>query len=171
MLNEAGHEEVQIFASGGLDEADIADLVGRRAPIDAYGVGTDLVVSADRPAVDIAYKLVSYDDRPVAKLSPGKGILPAAKQVFRTGPPDQDVLGLRTETLAGEPLLAPIWRDGRALSGFDIHAARARADQGLRRLPDEWWDPFYRADLPTPRMSEALQETAERVIAGYSEPG
>jgi nicotinate phosphoribosyltransferase len=40
LLDQAGLEQVRIFASGELDEYAIADLVARRAPIDAYGVGT-----------------------------------------------------------------------------------------------------------------------------------
>src|SRR5205823_7083614 len=43
MLDEAGLSDVQIFASGGLDEFDITELVAAGAPIDAYGVGTGLV--------------------------------------------------------------------------------------------------------------------------------
>jgi nicotinate phosphoribosyltransferase len=171
MLDDAGHSDVQIFASGGLDEARITDLVGRGAPIDAYGVGTDLVVSADRPAVDIAYKLVAYDGRPVAKLSPGKANLPAAKQIFRDGTPERDVLGLRNESLPGEPLLAPIWRDGKRASEFDLEAACARAGGSTSILPAEWKDPSYASDPPTPRLSDGLRDVAERVTGGYEEPG
>jgi nicotinate phosphoribosyltransferase len=69
LLDQAGLQQVRIFASGGLDEHAIADLVARRAPIDAYGVGTKVGVSADAPYLDTAYKLVAYDGRPVMKLS------------------------------------------------------------------------------------------------------
>ena len=145
MLDEAGHPDVRILASGGLDENEIAELVGQRAPIDSFGVGTDLVVSRDRPAADIAYKLVAYDGRPVAKRSPGKETLPGAKQVFRS--PDGDVLGLRDEHLEGEPLLSPAWRDGEALRTFDMEAARRRASGGLEALPR----------TERPRLSERLR--------------
>ena len=84
LLDDAGLRDVQIFASGGLDEYDVAALVDAGAPIDGFGVGTDLVTSADRPAVDIAYKLVAYDGRPVAKFSADKASLPGAKQYFAT---------------------------------------------------------------------------------------
>jgi nicotinate phosphoribosyltransferase len=170
MLRDAGHDHVQIFASGGLDEIKIADLLRRGAPIDAYGVGTELVVSSDRPAVDIAYKLVAYDGRPVAKLSPGKSTIPGAKQVFRADGPDSDVLCLRRETLPGTPLLRPIWRDGRALSVFDVEEARARAGRCLKRLRAEWAEPSYGGEPPTPRLSEALETEARRVLGAY-EPG
>jgi nicotinate phosphoribosyltransferase len=55
LLDQAGLEQVRIFASGGLDEHAIADLAARRAPIDAYGVGTKVGVSADAPYLDTAY--------------------------------------------------------------------------------------------------------------------
>jgi nicotinate phosphoribosyltransferase len=83
LLDQAGLEQVRIFASGGLDEHAIADLAACRAPIDAYGVGTKVGVSADAPYLDTAYKLVAYAGRPVMKLSPGKITAPGPKQVFR----------------------------------------------------------------------------------------
>src|SRR5439155_10834675 len=118
MLDDAGLRDVRIFASGGLDETRILSFGD--APIDAFGVGTDLVVSADRPAADIAFKLVAYDGRPVAKFSTGKASLPGAKQVFRSGDPESDVLALRDERLDGEPLLRPVWRDGEPRTVFDM---------------------------------------------------
>ena len=60
LLDDAGMPDAQIFASGGLDEYAIAGLAARGAPIDAYGVGTKMGVSADAPYLDSAYKLVAY---------------------------------------------------------------------------------------------------------------
>lgn len=146
LLDEAGYADVQIFASGGLNEFRIRELTEAGAPIDAYGVGTDLVVSMDRPAVDIAYKLVAYDGRDVAKRSEGKETLPGAKQIFRTGGPQDDVLGLRSETLDGTPLLGEVWRDGRTTRAFDPETARERVVRELDALPHDW------AHLPTPEQ-------------------
>src|SRR5271169_1000902 len=73
----AGLPGARIFASGGLDEYAIAGLVAQQAPIDAYGVGTKMGVSADAPFLDSAYKLVTYAGRPVMKLSSGKAPRPA----------------------------------------------------------------------------------------------
>lgn len=133
MLDDAGLSSVQIFLSGGLDEAEIERLVTAGVPVDAFGVGTNLVVSADRPAVDIVYKLVAYDGRPVAKHSAGKATLPGAKQVFRT--PEHDVIALRDERRDGVPLLSRVWINGRAERTFDISEARARAADGTEKLP------------------------------------
>jgi nicotinate phosphoribosyltransferase len=153
MLDAAGLRRAQIIASGGLDEHQIATLVARGAPIDAYGVGTRMGVSADAPSLDSAYKLVAYGDRPVMKLSAGKATLPGAKQVFRAPTGDEgDVLGLRDEEAgpAHAPLLIPVIRDGRptpqAPDATDLSAARRRFTGDLEWLPSAARD----IDDPTP---------------------
>jgi nicotinate phosphoribosyltransferase len=83
ILDDAGLGQVGIFASGGLDEDVIAELVQAGAPITGFGVGTAMGVSDDAPSLDMAYKLVSYAGRGCIKLSPGKALLPGRKQVFR----------------------------------------------------------------------------------------
>lgn len=140
LLDHAGLQHVRIVASGGLDEYAIADLVGRGAPIDAYGVGTKMGVSADAPYLDSAYKLVCYGDRPVAKLSPGKPSLPGAKQAFRGKAARRDLLGLRDERppVGYEPLLVPVMATGRRTdsTGEDVAAARERFEADLTWLPE-----------------------------------
>jgi nicotinate phosphoribosyltransferase len=118
ILDDAGLQKVSIFASGGLDEQNIADVLGRGAPVDAFGIGTKMGVSADAPYLDIAYKLVKYDDRPVMKCSTGKQTLVNEKQVFRVrdkGRIDHDIIGLRDEKCEGEPLLHPVMKKGKRL--------------------------------------------------------
>src|SRR6266508_3346930 len=80
-----------------LDEVLIAELTARAAPIDAYGVGTKMGVSADAPYLDSAYELVAYGDRPVLKLSPEKATVPGRKQVFRAPDAHRELVGLREE--------------------------------------------------------------------------
>lgn len=158
LLDDAGLEDVTILASGGLDEVDIARLVADGAPIDAFGVGTDLVVSADRPALDIAYKLVEYGGRAVAKHSEGKRSYPGRKQVFRRGSPEGDVLGLRDEALDGERLLEPVWRNGERLATFDLVATREHVTAGIEALPERWKDVADPPSPPVPRIGPALRE-------------
>ena len=67
--------------------------------MDAFGIGTQMGVSADAPYVDSVYKLVEFDGRPVLKLSAGKATAPGRKQVWRG--PDGDMLALRDEPGAG----------------------------------------------------------------------
>ena len=104
ILDDAGLGRARIVASGGLDEGAISGLVARGAPIDAYGVGTRMGVSADAPSLDSAYKLVAFGDRSVMKLSVGKVTDPGVKQVFRGAAPGTgDVLGLRDQPVPARP--------------------------------------------------------------------
>ncbi len=116
LLDQAGLPGVRIFASGGLDEYQIERLVRAGAPIDAFGVGTRVGVSADAPSLDSAYKLVEYDGRPMVKLSEDKATEPGRKQVFRST--NGDRIGLRDEPVPDGP---------RAVAGPG-HAGR-RADR------------------------------------------
>jgi nicotinate phosphoribosyltransferase len=142
ILDGAGLCDVRIFVSGGLDERDLAKIVAAGAPVDAAGVGTRLGVSADAPYLDSVYKLVSYDDEPVLKLSPDKATLPGAKQVFR-GPGLADVLALRHEAAPPgmRPLLEPVMKGGVRLlppptEADALDAARACFEADLAELPD-----------------------------------
>ena len=72
LLDAAGLTTARIFASGGLDEHEVAELVRGGAPVDAFGIGTQLGVSADAPYLDTVYKLVEYDGQPTMKLSASK---------------------------------------------------------------------------------------------------
>jgi len=101
LLDEAGLGDVQIFASGGLDEYSVDELVRAGAPIDAFGIGTSMGVSADAPYLDCAYKLVEYAHRGRLKLSSGKTSWIGRKQVWRALDGDRmtgDCLALREET-------------------------------------------------------------------------
>ena len=141
ILDRAGLARVGIFASGGLDEQRIAELVAADAPIDAFGVGTRAVTSADAPAFDAVYKLVAYDGRGSVKLSPGKATLPGPKQVFRLrdgeGLAAGDVIARAGEWRDGEPLLEPVMRGGERLAAGrrTLAGARGRAARELGRLP------------------------------------
>jgi nicotinate phosphoribosyltransferase len=157
LLDEAGLSGVAIFASGGLNEDEIARLLGAGAPIDGFGVGTDMAVSRDAPSLDIAYKLVAYAGRPRVKLSTGKVLLPGPKQVFRIEPggaADHDILGRRDDEPGGRPLLVQVMAGGRrtAAGRATLADARARARDEIERLPAslrrlEPADPPYRVDL------------------------
>ncbi|MFN3870092.1 MAG: nicotinate phosphoribosyltransferase [Aquificaceae bacterium] len=83
LFDKEGFREVKIVVSGGVDEKDIQRWLSRSAPIDAFGVGTKLLTSADAPYLDIAYKLVEYEGKPKYKLSPGKATFPYKRQVIR----------------------------------------------------------------------------------------
>ena len=142
LLDRAGMQDAAVVVSGDLDERQIADLAAAGAPVDVWGVGTDLGTSRDSPAVGGVYKLVAdcRDGawRPVAKRSPDKATLPGAKQVFRHvagGVMREDVLAVADERLLGRPLLEPVMRDGRSELRDPLRVLRARAASELRALP------------------------------------
>ena len=117
-----------------------ARLVEGGAPIDGFGVGTRLDVSADAPYLDAVYKLVAYDGRGRIKLSTEKATLPGRKQVWRVsegGEPVRDVVALHDETIDGEPLLRPVMQGGRRLAAGSVtlDEARAHARAQRDRLP------------------------------------
>jgi nicotinate phosphoribosyltransferase len=176
MLDTAGLGRVGIFASGGLDEAQIAELVRRGAPINGFGVGTAMAVSSDAPALDLAYKLSGYAGRGRLKTSPGKANLPGQKQVFRLEPGGRavgDVIGRWDEPPPprGRPLLRPVMRGGQRLpagTGREVLAAsRELARRELDRLPDpirglEEAEPGYPVEI-SPALAAFREETMRGV--------
>ncbi|CCJ05873.1 nicotinate phosphoribosyltransferase [Methylocystis sp. SC2] len=140
ILDDAGLTDVQIVASGGLDEIKIDALTSRGAPIDVFGVGTDMAASSDAPAIDIAYKLTDYAGKGRMKLSAGKRSLPGRKQVFRQfsdGVASRDIIAREGETPPGVPLLQPFMLSGRrvAAQSCDLPQIRDYAKEQLAALP------------------------------------
>jgi nicotinate phosphoribosyltransferase len=139
-LDRAGLTGVEIFASVGLNEHEIAAMIQQGVPVDGFGVGTDLAVSRDAPGLDIVYKLTVYGGRGRLKLSSGKAILPGRKQVFRmdaAGETQGDVLAREGELLPGRPLLQRVMHRGRRTGPTEtLEAARARAAAELAALPE-----------------------------------
>jgi nicotinate phosphoribosyltransferase len=167
MLDAAGLHAVSIFASGGLDEAKLAALVAGGAPIDAFGVGTDLVVSGDAPSLDLVYKLTEYGGEGRIKLSKGKRTLPGRKQVFRMLDGDVfcgDTIAEAGETLAGTPLLQPVMRDGKRLRPTPpLAETRARCRAAISALPAELRAP-KKAARPYPVGVSPALKAAERAV-------
>jgi nicotinate phosphoribosyltransferase len=139
ILDHAGLQDTKIMASGDLDESKIAAIVQAGAPIDSFGVGTELATSADAPSMGTIYKLVEieHDDRTryTAKNSADKRTLPGAKQLFRY--PEYDLLALHSECAAGaEALLKPVIIGGRLVEPLPTAAEiRERARAALTPWP------------------------------------
>ncbi len=175
LLDDDGLAGVKIFASGGIDEYEIARLLGEGAPIDGFGVGTKVGVCDDAPELDSAYKLVELGGTPRMKLSGRKATLPGRKQVFRVldgDTPRHDILGLHDEDLDGRPLLRPMMRHGRptdeAFVGSDATRTAIRDTLGslppaLRSLTAA--DPPYRVVL-SERLQAERDRLAERLRSG-----
>ncbi len=139
ILDEAGLTDAKIMASGDLDESKIADIVSAGAPIDAFGVGTELATSGDAPSMGTIYKLVEIktngETRYTAKSSPDKRTLPGTKQLFRF--PDYDLLALESECAAGsEAMLKPLILGGNLIESLpDASEIRERAQKALTPWP------------------------------------
>lgn len=137
ILDEAGLRDTKIMVSGDLDEYKIAELVAAGAPIDSFGVGTQLATSADAPNMSATYKLAEVDiqgiKRFTAKYSDQKVTVPGAKQVFRAE--ERDVIARSGECGKGEALLRPVLLGGRPVEPLPtLEDARQRARESMAKL-------------------------------------
>jgi len=141
ILDEGGLSDVTIFASGGIDDAELGAMARAQAPIDGFGIGTSLTTSFDVPALDCAYKLQEFNGLPRRKRSTGKATWPGRKQVWRRygedGVMDADTLSLEDDAQPGEPLIVPVMRAGRRVAPKQgLASIRARAERNLASLPE-----------------------------------
>jgi nicotinate phosphoribosyltransferase len=107
MLDQAGHADVKIFASGDIDENIIAALRAQEAKIDVWGIGTKLITSFPQPSLGGVYKLAGIEENgvliPKMKVSdtPEKITNPGFKTTYRIFDADgmaaADLIALREE--------------------------------------------------------------------------
>lgn len=176
ILDEARFPGVRIVASGGLDEHDIAALVAAGAPIDSFGVGTRLNVSADAPSLDLVYKLVRYGDRDVLKLSEGKETWVGPKALHRSLGPDGlmvgDVLSLEEDMPPADslPLLQLVADEGELLRPHpSLTDIRRHCAGQLSTLPEELKRLQGHGEYPI-AVSSGLRARQERALAEVGAP-
>jgi nicotinate phosphoribosyltransferase len=167
ILDEGGLRDVTIFASGGLDETVIANIIRSGAPIDGFGIGSSLTTSYDAPGLDCAYKLEEYAGLPRRKRSAGKATWPGRKQVWRRFGADGrmagDILSLENDDQAGEPLIELVMQGGKRVAPApSLAEIRARAARDLERLPEPLRRLEPGASYPV-EVSEALRRLAAEV--------
>jgi nicotinate phosphoribosyltransferase len=169
LLDEAGMIETRITASGDLEEGRITELVAAGAPIDLWGVGTELGTSRDSPVVNGVYKLVALrrdgEWQGVWKRSADKATIPGAKQVFRRyadGEMRGDVIAAADEQADGVPLLRPAMRGGDITAAESLDEIRERSASQLAALPQELRRPEPAAEPYPVTYSERLQ----RLVTG-----
>src|SRR5450755_3214047 len=141
ILDDAGLPDAKIMATSDLNEYKILEFAAARAPIDAFGVGTDLATSTDSPNLGVVYKLVELNGRSTAKFSEDKHTLPGAKQVFRFA--TYDCVACSWECLGCEPgngearaLLRPVLLGGKLVEPLpSVTASRDYAAESIRRMP------------------------------------
>jgi nicotinate phosphoribosyltransferase len=141
ILDDGGLAQVTIFASGGLEEDQLMAIAKANAPIEGFGIGTNLTTSSDAPALDCAYKLQEYAGLPRRKLSTGKETWPGRKQVWRHYGPDGrmagDTLSVENDDKPGERLTHQVMQAGKRLGPQPtLSEIRARAARQLELLPE-----------------------------------
>ncbi len=142
ILDENGCEKVLIVASSDLNEYKIRELLEKNAPIDAFGVGTELATSRDDPAIPGVYKLIEYNHKPKIKISEDKLTYPGKKQVYRfynkQGEFNKDLLMLDDEPAPpnSEALLIPVMKEGILLEELpDLNNIQQYYNENIKSLP------------------------------------
>ncbi|WP_234543342.1 nicotinate phosphoribosyltransferase [Streptomyces shenzhenensis] len=147
-LDELGAHGTKIVVTSDLDEYAIASLAA--APVDAYGVGTQLVTGSGHPTCSMVYKLVaraeSADPKaplvPVAKKSSGGktsvgGRKWAARRLDADGVAEAEVVGTG-EVPAGlvdRQLLVELVKSGEVVAREPLDAPRDRHAAARANLP------------------------------------
>jgi nicotinate phosphoribosyltransferase len=176
LLDQQGLSYVRIFASGDLDEFKITELLGNGAKIDAFGVGTKMGTSADKPYLDVIYKLCETMNADgiyaIMKLSEGKVTLPGRKQVYRYKNADdkfkRDVIALADEKVDGEPLLVKIMEKGEITYDFpSLSEIRVVAAENLSLLPAKYKTvtgaPEYPVKL-SPNLDKMMENLRKKLL-------
>ncbi|MFK8846904.1 nicotinate phosphoribosyltransferase [Streptomyces sp. Ac-502] len=147
-LDELGARDTRIVVTSDLDEYAIASLAA--APVDAYGVGTQLVTGSGHPTCSMVYKLVARADsdaadaplRPVAKKSMGGkaslgGRKWSARRLDEHGVAEAEIVGTGPvpAEYAERQLAVPLVRGGEVVAREPLDAARERHIAALAGLP------------------------------------
>lgn len=173
ILDDAGLPDAKIMATSDLNEYKILEYAAAQAPIDAFGVGTDLVTSADSPSLGVIYKLVELDGRQTAKYSEDKHTIPGSKQVFRFA--DRDILACAWECHGCEggeavALQRPVILGGRLVEPLPTASeSQTHAAACIQRLPLATRSLFDSEQKYRVEHSRELQRLTQRV-ANVSRP-
>ncbi|GLB48623.1 nicotinate phosphoribosyltransferase [Neptunitalea lumnitzerae] len=193
LLDEAGLQYVQIAVSNQLDEFVIKSLQEQEAPIDIYGVGTNLVIGKPNGALDGVYKLTYSSGKPRIKISESliKTTLPYRKQVYRMKDAQGNFIGadaiaihsedhvsqmhhphepykqLEVGNFTQEPLLHAVMENGKKLiPDYTLTQIAEFSAQRLSQLSME----FKRFDNPhiyKIGISSALKQERDLLISQY----
>ncbi len=181
ILDDAGLKDTRIFVSGDLNEFVLDDLTSRGAPIDSFGVGTELVTSRDDPALSGIYKLVSVkrDGKTIyrAKTSEGKRTIPGAKQIYRkyyaNGEIHGDTLTIENEEApAGMvPLLFKVFNHGRLACDLpSLNTIRDKVMKEVATLPARYRD-LTRQEKPPVTLSSKLEQLTNSLWTARTSTG
>jgi len=194
MLDKEGLEYVKIAASNQLDEYIVRSLRQQNAPIDIYGVGTNLITGHPDGALDGVYKLVAADGMPRIKVSDNiyKVTLPGKKQVHRLLNKDGSFFGADAVSLwdedtparifhpheahktmdctgiDSEPLLKPVMKNGEFINRIEsVTQIKSYAAQRLSMLPAEY-KRFENPHVYKVGISEGVKTMRDDLLAKHS---
>jgi len=145
MLNAAGLNRATIAVSGDLDESVVQTLVNSGAPVDVWGVGTQMVTGGTDSAFSGVYKMTACEDAEgrmaqVMKFSdnPEKTTNPGIKQVWRIkdgkGSALADVMAL--DTICGQGESAEHFKIGERYKFWHPAADYRHFYQVIERPPE-----------------------------------
>lgn len=187
MLDATGMSYVKIVASDQLNEHSIKTLRTQKAPIDGFGVGSNLIVGMPDAALDGVYKLVEVNQQPRIKLSENvaKITIPYKKQVYRVMTDHDLFLGADVIALAQEqpldglysplqsyrkePLLHQVMAQGKTvITAKSLAQIREYSSLRLSQLADEYkcieHPKTYQINL-----SDALNAKRDELIQKYEQ--
>jgi nicotinate phosphoribosyltransferase len=128
-----------------LNEYKIKKIIDNNAPIDAFGVGTELATSRDDPTISGVYKLIEYNKKPRIKISEEKITYPGIKQVDRLYGDDglfqYDLLALESEAAMKntQPLLRSIMKRGKLIVKLpSLDEVQWFYNENIKSLPEHY---------------------------------
>jgi len=174
ILDKNGSEKVQIVASSDLNEYKIKKIIESNAPIDAFGVGTELATSSDDPTIAGVYKLIEYNNKPKIKTSEDKLTYPGKKQIYRIyneqGKFKEDVLSLDNEKAPpnSEALLMPVMKQGILITVLpELNKIQQYYYENIEKLPNIFKEleenPIFKV-----RISKKLSELTNSLTEKFS---
>lgn len=177
ILDDAGRKSARIMATGDLNEHKIHEMVSKQAPIDYFGVGTELSTSRDDPVLNGVYKLVGiriksnnfkgdkYQTIYKRKKSPGKENFSGPKQVhrlIRNNTLVADILTLDDEEVRdGIPMLKQYIKSGTVTESLpSIFEIRTWCRNQVSILPEQFRMLDYVPESLPVAISEKLRITS-----------
>ncbi|MEM3178227.1 MAG: nicotinate phosphoribosyltransferase [Candidatus Micrarchaeaceae archaeon] len=178
MLDDAGLNYVKIMASGDLNEWRIRDLLKSNAPIDMFGVGTELVTGQPKAALGGIYKLSEIRKNGVSKPKmkitddAAKSTIPGSKSVWRIIEGEKfkkDVIALESEEFDGLKMLVKVVENGKViLRRESLDKIRRRVKKSFEMLPESYKSIDNAISYPielSPKLLE-LKNGLEKTIYG-----
>ncbi|MBA7703863.1 Nicotinate phosphoribosyltransferase pncB2 [subsurface metagenome] len=173
ILDNNGCKKVLIVASSDLNEYKIKEIIDKKAPIDAFGVGTELATSRDDPSISGVYKLIEYNNIPKIKVSEEKIAYPGKKQVYRIYDKDgmfkEDILSLENEPSPpdSEALLIPIMKNGELIIELpEINEIQEFYLDNIKKLPNSY-KKLEKINIAELKISEKLQNLTDSLKSQY----